>query len=160
VATRILALDLASNVGWALGGEPGARLMCGTLVLPHIGGEGARFAAFENELADMMTVHRPTHLVVEAPLPLPAQNNAEVARQQLGLRAFAYSEAYRAAVPVHEVDAYTMRKDVLGTGRFPKGKVKEVVFKWARDQGHDVPDHNAADACVLLTYFARRMGGR
>jgi Holliday junction resolvasome RuvABC endonuclease subunit len=152
----IFALDLSSQVGWAYG-RPGQRPVNGTWVLPHIGGSGARFASFENELAAAVELYDPAHLVVEAPLPLPAQNNADVAKQQLGLRAFVLAEGYRASIPVHEVDAYTVRKDLFGTGRFPKGRVKEVVFKWARGQGFDVPDHNAADACVLFAYFAKRL---
>ena len=155
----ILALDLSRDCGWCLG-RIGANtiLSCGTWVLPHIGGEGARFASFENELAEAITVHQPTHICVEAPLPLPAMNSADAARQQLGLRAFVWSEGYRASIPIHEIDAYTVRKDVLGTGRFAKGQVKHVVFKWARSNGFNVPDHNAADACVLWSYYSRRLG--
>jgi Holliday junction resolvasome RuvABC endonuclease subunit len=152
----LLALDLSSQVGWAYG-RPGQRPVNGTWVLPWIGGSGAKFASFENELAAAVELYDPAHLVVEAPLPLPAQNNADVAKQQLGLRAFVLAEGYRSSIPVHEVDAYTVRKDILGTGRFAKGTVKREVIAWCRRQGIDVPDDNAADACVLWTYFAKRL---
>jgi Holliday junction resolvasome RuvABC endonuclease subunit len=152
----IFALDLSRNCGWAYG-RLGLPPLNGTWVLPFVGGEGARYASFENELAAALEVYQPSHLVVEAPLPLPALNNADVAKQQMGLRAFAYSEAYRASIPVHEVDAYTVRKEVLGTGRFAKGQVKAAVVAWCRRQGFDVPDDNAGDACVLWTYFSKRL---
>lgn len=154
----ILALDLARDCGWCLiRPQSNGIVACGTWVLPHIGGEGARFASFENELANAITFHQPTHLCVEAPLPLEAQNSRAVAFQQFGLRAFAASEAYRASIPYHEQDVYTVRREVLGTGRFAKGQVKHVVFKWAKGQGFNPPDHNAADACVLGVFYARRL---
>lgn len=156
MARVLLALDLSTQVGWAVG-PIGGRPLLGTWVLPQIGGEGARFASFENELADAMSVHEPTVVAVEAPLPLPAQNNAEVARQQMGLRAFVFSEAYRASAAMHEIDAYSVRLNVLGTGRFPKGKVKDAVMAWSKREGYDPPDHNAGDALVLWTYYARRL---
>lgn len=156
MARVLLALDLSTQVGWAvgpIGGEP----ICGTWVLPQIGGEGARFASFENVLADAIAVHEPSVMAVEAPLPLPAMNNREVAFQQLGLRAIALSEAYRASASVHESDTYTVRLAVLGTGRFPAGKVKDAVLAWAKREGIDVPDHNAADAACLWTFYSRRL---
>jgi Holliday junction resolvasome RuvABC endonuclease subunit len=152
----IFALDLSRNCGWAYG-RPGRKPINGTWVLPFIGGAGAVFCSFENTLAEALEFHAPAHVVVEAPLPLPALNNAEVARQQLGLRAFAMSECYRASIPFHEMDAYTVRRDILGTGRFAKGTVKREVIAWCRRQGIDVPDDNAADAVVLFTYFAKRL---
>ena len=152
----MIALDLSSQVGFAVGALD-ARPLLGTWVLPQIGGEGARFASFENELADAMALHVPDLLALEAPLPLPAQNNAQVARQQMGLRAIALSEAYRASAAAHEVDVYTVRRDVIGTGRFPAGKAKDAVMAYAKDQGYDPPDHNAGDALILWLYYARRM---
>lgn len=158
MARVLLALDLSTQVGWAVGPIGGRATMFGTWVLPQIGGEGARFASFENVLADCIAVHDPAVMAVEAPLPLPAINNREVAFQQLGLRAMALSEAYRASASVHESDAYSVRREVLGTGRFAKGHVKRAVTEWAKREGYDAPDHNAADALVLWTYYARRLG--
>lgn len=152
----MIALDLSSQVGWAIG-PIGGRPLLGTWVLPSIGGEGARFASFENELADAMAVHEPSILALEAPLPLPAQNNAQVARQQMGLRAVALSEAYRASAAAHEVDVYTVRRDVIGTGRFPAGKAKDAVMAFAKREGYDPPDHNAGDALILWLYYASRL---
>ena len=152
----MIALDLSSQVGWAIG-ELGGRPLLGTWVLPSIGGEGARFASFENELADAMAVHEPSIMALEAPLPLPALNNRDVAFQQMGLRAIALSEAYRASASVHESDVYSIRLAVLGTGRFAKGQVKHAVEAWAKREGLNAPDHNAADAACLWTFYSRRL---
>ena len=164
----VFALDLALVTGWCLA-EPGCRPVFGAWHLPRIGGEGARYCALENEISEALQVHQPDKLVIEAPLPLPAymhpeggdwQTNSDAIRQQLGLRACAYSEAYRAEVQVFEVDAYTARREMMGTGRFPRGTVKAHVMAWCRKQGWNVHEDNSADAVVLAAYTARQLGWR
>jgi Holliday junction resolvasome RuvABC endonuclease subunit len=152
----ILALDLAGIVGWAFGEHQPPRF--GTWHLPHFGGEGARYASMENELYAAIEVLRPDHLVLEGHIPLAAMNNVAAARQAFGLRAMVRSEAYRASIPVFEVDAQTVRRDVIGQGRFAKDSAKREVVAWCRRQGWKVPDHNAGDACVLWEWYRRLRG--
>ena len=153
-------MDLSSRVGWCLA-ELGCRPIWNFWQLPKIGGEGARFAAFENELAEALQVHQPHVVVVEAPLPLPALNNRESAMQQIGLRGFAYSEGYRASIPVVEVDAYTVRVEMLGTGRSSKDeKIKAKVLRWCHERGYAVVDDNCADAVLLAAFYASALGWR
>ena len=170
MAGGIFTLDLSSTTGWCLA-EPGCRPIWGVWFLPTIGGEGARFAALENEIGAALALHDPRTMVIEAPLPLPAfvhrkesgedwQTSAASIRQQLGLRAIAYSEGYRASVKVVEVDVYTVRMEVLGTGRVPKGEAKMRVLQHCQRNGWAVTDHNAGDAIMLADWYSRKLGWR
>lgn len=160
MAGGIFALDLSSRIGWCLA-DRGCRPIYGFWQLPKIGGEGARFASAENEIAQALLVHQPHVVVVEAPLPLPALNNRESAFQQIGLRAIAYSEGWRASTKVFEVDAYTVRKEMLGTGRSSKDEnIKTKVLRYCHERGWSVVDDNVGDALLLAAFYASAIGWR
>lgn len=150
----ILALDLSSIVGHAYGPATAGRVapICGAWVLPKHGGLGAKMAAFENELIAAIAVHEPRCIVMEAPLPPTGQASTLVAMQQFGLAAMTESAAYRASVQVFQVASSTVRKAIMGTGRFKEGTAKQEVLQFCRNQGWPVPDHNAADACLVWRY--------
>lgn len=159
----VLALDLAGVVGWAYGHLHARVPWFGTWHLPVIGGEGARYAAFENELAPAMQRWCPSAMIIEAPLPLMAlatHSSFRVAAQQLTLRGFALSEAYRGSCPYHEIDAATVRGEVLGQRHFAKNTVKREVLRGCYERGWRVPDHNAGDACLTWEWYRMRVGGR
>jgi hypothetical protein len=153
-----LCLDLGGTIGYAYAPLAAQRPLFGSFVLPKIGGLGARFTAAENELLDLIELHLPSHIYLEAPLPSQAMKSEDAARQQLGLWAHVISNAYRRSIPVTPQDSYTVRFEVLGTGRFPKGEVKDEITAWCRGRGWHVPDHHAADACMLWAFFRKRLG--
>jgi len=159
----ILALDLSSRTGWAYG-QINARSPegFGTWFLPTIGGEGARYCAFENELAAMIETAQPDRMIMEAPLTFQALlgvSNMKTMAQQLTLRGIGYSEAYRASIPCSEVSAEIVRAAILGKGRFPKGTVKDVVVAHCWAQGWKVPDDNSADAVLTWAWLAGQLRG-
>jgi Holliday junction resolvasome RuvABC endonuclease subunit len=159
----VLALDLASTVGWAYGAIDDQDPVFGCWRLPHIGGEGARYVAFENELAAAIATLQPARLILEASMTLQAlaaSSTIEVVRQQITLRGIGYAEAYRATLPISEVDAYTVRLEVLGTGRFPKDTVKGEVVRYCQRRGWRVPDHNAGDACLVWLWHVTKLSGK
>lgn len=147
--------------GWCYG-PPGTEVPeFGTIHMPLEGGEGCRFAAFENELIGLLERHEPSHIYAESPLPLAAMNNRASAWQQLGLRAFVRSNGYRYSIPVGELSADLVRTEILGFARAPgrPDAIKAHVVLWCRRQGWRVPDHNAGDACLLWAWVARRRNG-
>ncbi len=152
-----LTLDLASVVGWAYGHDEDRVPLFGTWKLPKIGGEGARYASFENELITTVETCQPRWIVLEKPLPPQAQTHARSAEQQYALRGMAYSTAYRNSIPISEIDAYTVRVEVLGAGR--PVDVKLAVVSYCRKRGWIVPDHNAGDACLIWQWHRQRMRG-
>lgn len=155
-----LALDLAGVVGWAYGLRHQKNPWFGTWHLPHIGGEGARYAAFENELELAIARWRPGKMVLESSLPLGALaevSTYKVVAQQLTLRGIAYSEGWRCSIPVTEISAPSVRKEILGQAWWPKGQIKRVVMAYCHRRGWRVPDHNAGDACLVWEWHRVRM---
>lgn len=159
----VLALDLSSNVGVAYGQLDNRQPWFGSWPLPRAGGEGGRYAAFENELADAMQRMQPAGIVLEASLSLQALASAStiaVARQQLTLRGIAYMEGYRASVPVTEVSADIVRYAMLGQSRFKKGTVKTEVMAYCKRHGMNVwGDDNAADAILTFLWHRTQVRG-
>lgn len=158
----VLALDLASVVGWAYGLLTQKQPIFGTWHLPHIGGEGGRFAAFENELEAALERWQPAHMVLEKSFSLQAfaqSSSYRIMAQQISLRGFAYAEGWRTSTSISEIDAYTVRTEVLGQGRFAKDKVKREVVRWCMQHGMRVPDHNAGDAVLVWEWHRRRIMG-
>jgi Holliday junction resolvasome RuvABC endonuclease subunit len=155
----ILALDLAGVVGVAYGLLTERNPAWGCWHLPRIGGEGARYAAFENELSLTLTKLAPTAIVLESTLPLGAMNNYQAAAQAFTLRGFSRSEAWRHSIAISEIDSITVRTAVLGTGRFRRGEVKAEVLAWCRRRGWLIDDHNAGDALLVWEWHRRQVCG-
>lgn len=153
----ILTYDLGQHVGWAYGHSTDNRPEFGGLLLPKWGGEGGRFAAFENEVADHVSLFKPKHIRMAAPLHHMAGNSRESVQQQLGLRAIVLSEAYRGSASAGEIDEYQARLEVLGTGRFAKGEAKAAVVRWCKTQDWHPGTHDQGDALVIWEYFRRRL---
>jgi hypothetical protein len=156
----ILALDLAGVVGWAYGHLTDRDPAFGTWHLPHMGGEGARYAAFENELAEAMDRLAPTKMILEAPLSFAALlgvSNMRVMCQQYTLRGIALAEAWRASCAPSEVSADRVRQEMLGQSRFAKDTVKREVVRYCWRSGWRVPDHNAGDACLVWAWYRSQL---
>ncbi|EHM01209.1 hypothetical protein HMPREF9946_02213 [Acetobacteraceae bacterium AT-5844] len=149
VPRSVLALDIASRTGWAWG-VPGGRLSHGIIDLPPPGIDlGAHGAAFADGLADLLSVHQPARIVVEAPFYASAGSPITI-EALLGLNMMAHTIAWRWDVPIEKIASQTVRASLIG--KIAKGESKAAVMAWARAQGHTPNDHNAADALALLTY--------
>ncbi len=147
----LLALDLSSKTGWAFGHIEDDRPRSGVWVLPGPSDLGRTFAAFENQLLDAIDVHRPDVVVIEAAISGGGEDGGttqSVTEQQIGLLAMARATCYRHDVRLATKATSSMRKEIIGTGRFPKGQAKKMVMLWLRKSGFVFADHNAADAIV------------
>jgi hypothetical protein len=95
--------------------------------LPFEGGEGAKYAAFENMLMEAVDAWAPARIILEAPFSFQAMlgvSTERVMKQQYTLRGIAYAEAWRAGCSIQEIDACTARSEVLGRGSFSKDQVR------------------------------------
>jgi len=155
----LLTLDLARMVGFCYGRREADTPLFGTWPLPHVGGEGGRYAAFENTLAAAMLRFRPGKVLLESTLPIQAMNNYAAAAQQFALRGFAYSEAWRASCPIGEIDVRTVRQALLGFNPSADVAKRQVVLFIRRRMGWRVEDHNAGDACMLWLWHKCQMTG-
>lgn len=156
----VLALDLSAVIGLAYGPEANrVPLLTGQFALPAIGGRGAKAAAAENLLDEVMQTYQPGTLVLAVPLPLPALNNWDSAYQQFGLAWAAYGAAWRANCGVTAVDEGTVRHEMLGRSRYQKGGVKQAVLAYCRQMHVGVVGHHAGDAAVLWLWHRSRVVG-
>jgi hypothetical protein len=152
--------DAADTVGWCYA-APGAALPeTGFWRLPVIGGEGGRYSAFDERLAEVVEQWRPQKLLLEAPLPLPAMNNFRSAAQAFGLRALTYAEAHRSSCAVTEVDVLTVRRAVMGAAAnsMSSKRAKVLVPKFCQSQGIRVVNDHAGDAAMLWLWYRGRVG--
>ena len=157
-----LTLDLSSIVGWAYGRVGIDRIpWFGTWHLPKIGGEGARYGSFENELAAHMDRLEPSEMVLETTLSLGAfyeRSTLQIVYQQVSLRAVAVIEAWRGSCAKSEVDIRIARQEVLGAPwHLKREAAKRQSVQWCRERGMMVPDDNAADAVVIWEWHRMRL---
>ena len=156
----VLALDLSRVTGWCYG-APGCNLPeFGSWLMP-LAVEGARYAALDNELTDAFAALRPSHVIIEAPIALPAMTNRAAMWQQLGMRAIVRAAAWRDSVSVSEVSAEIVRNELLGFSRVPgkPGAIKFHCIRWCRRNGIHVTDDHQADAVFLWEWRRRRVSG-
>ena len=157
----LLCFDLSGTVGFAYGHVGDLMPTFGSWHLSDSSLLGARYTSFENELIAAIERFRPRVIIMEAPLPSSAQGTTNVARQQFGLAAYVEGEAFRARIQVREVPASTVRKEVLGKGRFASGTAKAAVMAFCKGKGWNVSDDHQADALILWLYSCdvqRRLG--
>ena len=158
---RILALDLATVTGWAVGdlvppaptplegacgaGEPSQ--FSGSKRLGAAHNSVVELAtAFENWLADMVAVHKPNAIVFEAMLPVKAQSSRDSARVALVLNETLERFCQRRRIWNRKVWVSTLKKHATGSGRAKKPE----MIKAARARGWNPKDDNEADALWLL----------
>ena len=157
--TTILALDLASNVGWARWRDGAERIASGSV---GVGREdaGQGFATMRDWLFDQVIGNSVSHLVLEA--AFISEKTASSAPRLFGLAAICREVAYRKRVPVTTVEPSKWRKFFIGTGQAPRTVAPKHRTKWLKNEarsrcrnlGIDVKSDDESDAIGVL-YFER-----
>jgi len=148
----ILALDLASRVGYAIE-IPGVPPLLGTKHFPRFntartGPQGLEFMRW---LRGIMIAWGPERVIYERPLPPKFQSSTAVASIAMG---FAYVTEIVSAelhIPVASVPVSTVRKFFIGDGSSNK-RAKGRVIQECERRGWEPPDDNAADAAAVLAW--------
>jgi hypothetical protein len=175
----VLALDLSTKVGWCYGPVTGKLpLATGTWELPTFNGaklglgervpfgsKGSRGMALQNDLIrTFLCVGRsrlvlPDEIVLEKALPPQAQTQTETCYLQYGLGFLVHTEACTANVPVSEIDAWTVRREVFGVAlRSMNPKyLKLEILKLIRRRGIAAGDHHQADAAAVWLWHKQRV---
>lgn len=144
----VLALDLSTHVGWALGRDFETPL-CGVWTLGKmVTGLGRIASSLAGELEGTIQVHRPDALIFEAPLPQQKRDTQEIARLLIGLALVTEMICHEQGVPCTEEFPKTARQLVLGNGNVSK----DQIVNWCWSMGWSPADDNAADALLLLRY--------
>jgi len=154
----ILALDLASQTGWALSRLDGGEASSGTLRLAGDEPE-EKGAVLLGWLIDMFTVSPFHHLIYEAPIPVShmgGKTNARTTQITFGLPMVAGAAAIKLGVKggrVRKARPNDVRKHFIGTrSAGDKNSTKRAVITRCRQLGFDPADDNEADALALLDY--------
>lgn len=153
----ILALDLARQMGWAMG-RIGEIPRCGTKELAPAGaGNGTVGRGLLRWMNDFLKLETPDIVYIEAPLDprhMGKKTNFLTARQLIGLAFTAETIAEtRGIYRVREATVQDAREVFVGQRRPPNGKAD--VQKRCRELGWRFPDDNAADAACLWAFACR-----
>lgn len=153
----ILALDVASVVGWCEG-PLGGPLHYGSHRLALEGsGDGAVLAGMLTWLGQRLAVSKPAILVYEAPLdPRHMQKTTKATlRRLIGLPAVAEAIAYRFGVyDVREIESGDLKMFWHGKRNLKREIVKPMTMRKMRALGYEPKDEDAADAIAVHRYLA------
>ncbi len=162
----ILALDLATTIGWAWGPlsdpapsdlEVAAGFKCeqpkgGVHSLAIHEKTGRRMHFYKKWLDETIQVFQPTIIVFEA--PIPKQINANTARILLGMIGITDAIALEQTNVVYEIKVSDNKIHATGKGNASKG---DMILA-ARNKGWKIQDDNHADALWLLDYTRATLG--
>lgn len=152
----LLAFDLSSTTGWAVGPAGAARAEHGRFLLsPHLG-LGTCFIQVRAGVEDLIKHYWPTFVGFESPLFV----NDDYTRMAFGLAAHVESTCADYDIKTKSISVSSARSQILGTTRFGgtnreerRAACKRAVIAWARSQGYEPADDNEADALVLHRYM-------
>ena len=148
----VLALDLATKMGWAFGSLESPKPFSGVIVLPAVD-RGAQMLTAWNEISRLIQFHQPDEVVVEAINQVQTLQSGAAVEVLVGLSVVTQMACAHAEVPFFRVASTTIRSKILGTSKFPKGKAKEAVAAHLAAVGITTADHNAADAVMAWLYW-------
>lgn len=154
----VLALDISKTAtGWAVGPVDGA---------PISGVKKFKEAnpdALNREmylwLNDMIDVHAPSHIWIEAPIVhMGGGSSADTLGLLWGLQSAAgLASVMRLATGCQRVAVATARKSFTGKGTYPTGEAKMAIIRHAQACGwlaDDCNDDARADACCVWAHGA------
>jgi hypothetical protein len=156
---KTLALDLATNIGFALGDRTGV-ILSGSRRLPKTGEDLGRFGrAFRDWLITGLKRHKPELIVFESPNLHGAQTNVNTLRKLYGLpfmlEAIAGDvEIFNNPIPVSEANSSDWISHFLGKGNVPRKSEdrKKAVFRMCGVRGWNPQDFDEGDALAILDY--------
>ncbi len=157
----ILALDLATTSGWALG-PVGSPPTCGSIKLGRGDADDAKiFGRALAWLADLLEPQpRPDLVVIEALLPPTAMKGktSRAVRDRLaGLRGIAKAACFlRGIKSIEEADVGTIRAHFIGDRTLKRDAAKREVLRTCQRLGWAAEDDNAGDALACWSYAASR----
>ena len=165
----ILAFDLATQTGWAVGArEPvmGSRRL-GPLGCTHsVAGGGLLYL-----MDELISEHKPELILFEQPIRRIVQEkevkggkkkiklNPHTLYRLGGLAFICEAVASTHGIPVKSVNMHTARAMFLKPGKAPVGKAKEAVMEGCRLRGWHVENDDESDAACIWATHARGAAG-
>ena len=161
-----LALDIATNVGWAQWTPGMTKPACGTWRLPGGTDElGRKACALHQHLADLHSLTEITRIYFEGGIPpsaLGGYSNMTTIYVLAGLAAHAESFAHAVSARCRNVPNASWRKHFVGRGSRPKAmgatQFKNLSMVRCHELGWYPDSVDAADACGVLDYSLELAG--
>lgn len=141
----ILALDLGTRMGWALGSPDGAQLFTGweDLKQDRYAGGGMRYLKFKHWLDNL--TEKPDAVWYEE---VRRHAGTSAAHVYGGFQATLTAWCEHNNVPYASVPVGTIKKHATGKGNASKSEMLTAALR----AGRDITDDNEADAFWLLRY--------
>lgn len=156
----ILALDVASEFGWAEGPIGGTPISGTARFAPKGSSRAAVFAGAIQWAADRFAVSRPRAIWMEVPNLhgiAKGKSSVDVMRMLLGLPAIIEGVALRRGIyTIKTCSAADVRHYFLGQRNIPGDQAKRLVCQRCDALGWSYSDHNAADALALWAYACEK----
>jgi hypothetical protein len=155
MSAPVLALDLASVSGWAVG-EPGGKPVHGSIRFARPGASHeAIFAGAIKWINSVLNEYEPTIVVWEAPLAgfKGGKTTVDVTTILFGLPAVIGAVVYlRGIYDIRKAETRDVRHHFIGSN--PKrARAKPLVMRQCRAMGWAVKDDNEADALATWSYM-------
>ena len=157
MAGLILALDLATVSGWAVG-PPGSVPLSGSIRLGRQGLSLVRFLdAADHWLGGLMAEHRPSTVIIEAAFISPNRTSRDVAARLTTISGLAQLAAFRFGLDessICEATSTDVCKFFTGRGHFSgdTAKKKALVMHHCKMLGWEPADYDEADALALWRF--------
>ena len=156
--TDILALDIATQLGWARGRVGDVTPMFGHFRFAKPGASAA--AVFGNAIKFLSAIlepqPRPDIVIVESLLPVlakPGETDREVRDRLSGLHAIARGVCFlRGVYQINEASVQQVRGHFIGIHNLKRDKAKAAVIGQCRRIGWQVENDDEGDACALWSY--------
>jgi crossover junction endodeoxyribonuclease RuvC len=150
-APRILALDLASRTGWAVGDASDARPASGSIRFATPGASlSAVYCGCRQWLSDFVVADPEICLIVfEAPMTpqhMAGFTAAHIIRILIGLCAVTEEFAYYRGLDVREAKVCDVREHFIGSNKIKRKEAKVATIDACHRLGWAPADGNAADA--------------
>jgi len=155
---KILALDLATATGVAIGDAHGAPL-CHTERLGQAGQpHGARFSEALHMTRRLIEQHKPDLVVIESPIVTGVKGGEQRAQLAMGLRACVLAVCHMRGVKTSEYAVQSIRKHFIGDPRAKRDRAKRLTIERCQRRGWHVSNDNEADACAVWDYARAKIG--
>jgi hypothetical protein len=155
----ILALDIATRMGWALG-APGTVPSTGSVTFgSNDASNGARFHHAAQWAVKMFNENDVDILTIEDQLSPQAFKHRQAAKLLYGFPAVIKERAYERGIYDVERSVADVRGLFIRRRHLKSADAKAAVMRRCRQLGWDVCDHNAADACALWAYECSLLKG-
>ena len=154
---KLMALDLATNTGVAIGDVSGSPLCHSESLGKAAGSQGARFSEALYMTRRLIEQHKPDAIAIEAAVITGVVGGQARLESALGIRGVVMCVAHVKRVAVYEHAVVSIRKHFIGSGKVKRAEAKAATIARCRQLGWHVANDNEADAAALWDFTRAKL---